>query len=64
MALGIVLTVAAIIGMIMAHFPAGQDGAVFGSMSGSLSIISLAVCLFFLKKMGNMCGCQCEVPKK
>jgi hypothetical protein len=40
-----------------------MDGAVFGTMSGSLSIIALVASIFFVKKAaGGCCGCNCALP--
>ena len=49
-------------GVFMAHFGTDQGGAVFGTMSGSLSILSLVASLFLVKKLGSCCGCT--VPTK
>jgi hypothetical protein len=64
MILGALALIASLVGVWMAHFGTEQGGAVFGTMSGSLSIIALVTTLFFAKKMGGCCPCQCAVPKK
>jgi hypothetical protein len=64
MVLGGLALIASLIGVFMAHFGTDQGGAVFGTMSGSLSILALVATLFFAKKMGSCCPCQCAIVKK
>lgn len=54
--------IAALVGVWMAHFGSDQ-GPVFGTMSGSLSILALVACLFLAKKLSSCCPCQCSVKK-
>lgn len=61
--LGVVALLASLAGVFMAHFGTDQGGAVFGTMSGSLSILSLVASLFLVKKLGSCCGC-CPMPTK
>jgi hypothetical protein len=61
--LGGLALLASLMGVFMAHFGTEQGGAVFGTMSGSLSILSLVACLFFVKKMSSCCPCQCNIKK-
>lgn len=60
--LGALALFASLVGVWMAHFGV-ENGPVFGTMSGSLSIISLVVTLFLVKKMSAECPCQCNVKK-
>jgi hypothetical protein len=64
MVLGAFALIASLVGVLMAHFGTDQGGAVFGTVSGSLSILALIASLFFAKKMGGCCGCQCAMPSK
>ena len=59
--LGLLATLAAVIGVFKAHYPIPGEGWVFGSTAGSLSLLALAVNFFFLKKAMSMCPCQCNV---
>ncbi|TSC59173.1 MAG: hypothetical protein Greene041619_9 [Candidatus Peregrinibacteria bacterium Greene0416_19] len=54
-------SLAALIGVYVAHVQ--DDELTFGSMSGSLSLIALAVCLtLWLHQMKN-CMMKCEICK-
>lgn len=59
--LGAFALFASLVGVWMAHFGV-ENGPVFGTMSGSLSILSLIATLFLVKKMSNECACQ--MPSK
>lgn len=61
-ALLVLVTIASLTGMYMAHVT--SYGLVFGTMSGSLSIIAVSFNLFLVKKFVKMCGCgcSCSVP--
>ncbi len=61
-ALAAICTLAAIAGVYQAHVL--SNGLTFGTSTGSLSIISLAISLFLLKKACDNCLCECKVPKK
>ena len=61
-ALAVVASLAAITGVYQAHVL--STGLVFGTTSGSLSLLALAVNLFLVKKASAACGCQCTVSKK
>jgi hypothetical protein len=56
--LGAFALIASLMGVFMAHFGTEQGGAVFGTMSGSLSILALVACLFLAKKLSSCCPCQ------
>ena len=64
-AVGIIALVFSIVGVWMAHFGSVMDGAVFGTMSGSLSLMALVASVYFVKKTAaGCCGCNCAVPSK
>lgn len=62
MVLAALLTLAAIVGVYKAHVL--SSGLVFGTSTGSFSIIALVASLALLKKAGESCSCQCELPTK
>ena len=61
-------TIVSLIGVYKAHLPigtlggvfTGADGFSFGSTSGSLSLIALALNIVLMKKCMNACPCQCN----
>ena len=60
--LSVLALIASIVGVYSAHFGM-ETGPVFGTMSGSLSILSLVACLFFARKIGGSCCYNCVVKK-
>jgi len=56
------LSLAALVGVYMSHVL--PSGLVFGTTSGSLSIMAFGLSLFLLKKAMAACVCQCEIPRK
>lgn len=61
-ALAAIASLAALAGLYKAHLM--SSGLVFGTSTGSLSIIALVISLSFLKKTCDGCMCECKVPKK
>lgn len=61
-ALATLCTLVAIAGVYKAHVL--SSGLTFGTSTGSLSIIALAISLFLLKKACDYCMCECKIPKK
>jgi hypothetical protein len=61
-ALSTITSIAAIAGLYKSHVM--SDGLVFGTSTGSLSIIALIISLVFLKKTCEACMCECKIPKK
>jgi hypothetical protein len=60
MVLAVVVTLAAIVGLYKAHVL--SSGFTFGTSTGSLSIVALAISLMLLGKASEKCPCQCDVP--
>lgn len=58
----VIASVAGLIGIYKAHVL--STGLAFGTTSGSLSLIALALNLFLVKKISECCPCQCAVPSK
>lgn len=56
-----IVTIVSLIGLYMAHVSL-EDGLVFGSVGGSMSIIALTINLFLVKKLAASCPCQCAMP--
>lgn len=61
-ALATICTLAALGGLYKAHVL--SSGLVFGTTSGSLSILAVVASLFFLKKTCDGSMCACSVAKK
>ena len=61
MVIGVLTTIAALIGVYKAHYPLMNEGMVFGSTAGSLSLAALVLNLFLVKKLMAMCPCSCNV---
>ena len=64
MVVGYLVLLLSLVGVVMAHIGTEDVPVVFGTMSGSLSLLVFVASLFFVKKMGSCCPCQCELPKK
>ncbi len=61
--LNAVVTLAALVGVFKAHVL--SSGFAFGTSTGSLSIVALVLCLFFLQKtVVTCCSCTIETKKK
>jgi uncharacterized membrane protein YkgB len=54
------VSLAALVGVWKSHVL--SSGLTFGTTSGSLSIMALALSLFLLKKAMAACFCQCGLP--
>lgn len=65
MVIGVIAVIAslvALIGVFKAHVLSTTFA--FGTTSGSLSLMALALNLFLVKKISSCCPCQCGVPAK
>lgn len=60
--LAVLMSVAGLIGVFKAHVL--STGFAFGTTSGSLSLLALALNLFLVKKISTCCPCQCAMPPK
>lgn len=60
-ALLFLISVSALVGVYQAHFT--PDGLVFGTVSGSLSLIALAICLSLWMLQMKNCFVKCEMCK-
>jgi hypothetical protein len=56
----VLISIAALVGVWKSHVL--SSGMTFGTTSGSLSIMALAISLFLVKKAMSGCWCQCDVP--
>lgn len=62
------VTVAALFGVVMAHFDVRQQVLIFGTNAGSLSLLTFAISLTLWMKAMKCCMSGCDVcgttPKK
>lgn len=60
--IAVIASLAALVGVYKAHVLSA--GVAFGTTSGSLSLLALALNLFLVKKISTCCPCGCAVPSK
>lgn len=58
----VLIAVASLVGVYKAHVL--SSGLVFGTMTGSISLITFGLSLMLVKKAMAACPCQYNVPKK
>jgi hypothetical protein len=60
--IAIVASLAALIGAYKAHVL--SNGLTFGTTSGSLSLLALAINIHVVQRLCKSCGCTCTMPSK